>query len=90
MVERKKPTRKCIGCNEMKEKLSLLRIVKDKDGAVFIDPIGKKAGRGAYICKNLKCFEAAKKGHRIEKAFESKIPEEVYEKLKEQLIGIAE
>jgi len=74
----------------MKEKLSLLRIVKDKDGAVFIDPIGKKAGRGAYICKNLKCFEAAKKGHRIEKAFESKIPEEVYEKLKEQLIGIAE
>jgi len=90
VIERKKPTRKCIGCGEMKEKLNLLRIVKDKDGAVFIDPTGKKAGRGAYICKDLKCFEAAKKGHRIEKAFETKIPEEVYDSLKEQLIRISD
>lgn len=74
----------------MKEKLTLLRIVRDKDGNVFIDPTGKKAGRGAYICKDIKCFESAKKGHRIEKAFESKIPDEVYESLNEQFRTISD
>lgn len=90
MIERKKPTRKCIGCGEMKEKQTLLRIVKDKDDAIFIDPTGKKSGRGAYICKDLKCFEAARKGHRIEKAFETRIPEEIYISLEEQLKGISD
>lgn len=69
----------------MKEKQQLLRIVRDKEGSVFIDLTGKKSGRGAYICKDIKCFEAAKKGHRLEKAFETKIPDEIYDSLKEQL-----
>ena len=88
MKERKKPSRKCIGCGEMKDKPTLLRIVRNKDGAVFIDPTGKSAGRGAYICKSVKCFEAAKIGRRIEKAFEAKIPPEVYTALEEQLRAI--
>lgn len=72
----------------MKEKQQLLRIVRDKEGGVFIDLTGKKSGRGAYICKDIKCFEAAKKGHRLEKAFETKIPDEIYESLKEQLMSL--
>ncbi|PKM62582.1 MAG: DUF448 domain-containing protein [Firmicutes bacterium HGW-Firmicutes-21] len=87
MIEKKRPARKCIGCGEMKEKISLLRIVRTKDSIVFIDPTGKKAGRGAYICKDVKCFDAAKKGHRIERAFETKIANEVYDQLREQLMS---
>ncbi|HBR31286.1 MAG: YlxR family protein [Eubacteriales bacterium] len=90
MIQRKKPTRKCVGCGEMKEKTTLLRIVRDKDDSIFIDPTGKKSGRGAYICKNFKCLEAAKKGHRIERAFETKIPAEIYDFLGEQLRGLTE
>jgi len=87
--ERKKPTRKCVGCNEMKEKQQLLRIVRDKEGNVFIDPTGKKSGRGAYICRDIKCFEAAKKGRRLEKAFDTRIPDEIYATLKEQLESLS-
>jgi len=87
--ERKKPTRKCVGCNEMKEKQQLLRIVRDKEGNVFIDPTGKKSGRGAYICRDIKCFEAAKKCRRLEKAFDTRIPDEIYATLKEQLESLS-
>jgi len=73
----------------MKEKQQLLRIVRDKEGNVFIDPTGKKSGRGAYICRDIKCFEAAKKGRRLEKAFDTRIPDEIYATLKEQLESLS-
>ena len=85
MIERKKPTRKCISCGEMKEKLLLLRIVRDKDGNIFLDSTGKKSGRGAYICKEIKCFEAAEKDRKLEKAFGTKISDEVYDSLRDKL-----
>ena len=75
----------CLGCREMKPKRELLRIVRDKEGSTGIDLTGKKAGRGAYVCKNLECFEKARKGKRLEKAFEARIDESVYEVLKNQL-----
>lgn len=69
----------------MKEKLLLLRIVRDKDGNIFLDSTGKKSGRGAYICKEIKCFEAAKKDRKLEKAFGTKISDEVYDSLRGKL-----
>ena len=75
----------CLGCHEMKSKKELVRIVRDKEGCTNVDLTGKKAGRGAYICKSMKCFEKGRKGKRLEKAFEARIDELVYDILKGQM-----
>lgn len=85
MKQKKVPLRMCLGCQEMKPKKELIRIVRDKEGNTSVDFTGKKAGRGAYICKNADCFEKAKKGKRLEKAFEARIDDAVYDALKMQL-----
>lgn len=85
MTEKKVPMRKCIGCNEMKEKLELIRIVRNNEGAMNIDPAGKMPGRGAYICSCVACFDAAVKAKRLERAFKTKIPDEIYQALREAL-----
>lgn len=69
----------------MKPKKELIRIVRNKEGATNVDSSGKMAGRGAYICKSTECFEKAKKAKRLEKAFECRIDEEIYDMLKKQL-----
>ena len=85
MKQRKIPMRMCLGCQEMKPKKELVRIVKNKENEICVDLIGKKPGRGAYICKSISCFEKARKAKRLERAFESSISEEIYEILKQQL-----
>lgn len=85
MAEKKVPLRKCNGCNEMKPKKELVRVVKTPEGEICIDKTGKKNGRGAYICPNSSCLKNAKKAKRLEKAFEMQIPEEIYEELEKQL-----
>lgn len=81
------PQRKCIGCDLMIGKKGLLRIVKDKEGNIFLDPTGKKNGRGAYICNNIKCFEAARKKKAFERSLKCKIPDEVYDSIKALIEG---
>ena len=54
-------------------------------GEISLDLTGKKSGRGAYICHDIKCFEKARKARRFERAFSCKIPDEVYEQLKNSL-----
>lgn len=85
MTEKKVPMRKCIGCNEMKEKRELIRIVRNNEGVMNIDPVGKMPGRGAYICNCVACFDAAVKAKRLERAFKSKIPDEIYQMLRTSL-----
>ena len=79
---KKIPQRTCMGCNEKKDKKDLIRIVKNKDNEIFIDRTGKKDGRGAYICDDINCLEKAIKSKRIEKSFEMKISEEIYNNLR--------
>ena len=55
MKTRKIPMRMCVGCREMKEKKELLRIVRNAQGEISFDRIGKAPGRGAYICKSKDC-----------------------------------
>lgn len=57
--------RMCLGCNEMKPKKELIRLVKSKDGDISLDLTGKKTGRGAYICRNVECFRKARNAHRL-------------------------
>ena len=80
------PQRTCIGCNTKKDKKDFIRIVKDKDGNISIDKTGKASGRGAYLCDNIECFEKARKSKKLEKAFEMKIDEKIYEDLRGVLI----
>ena len=76
------PQRTCMGCNSKKDKKDLIRIVKNKEGVISIDKTGKANGRGAYICNELECLERAMKSKRLEKVFETKISEEIYENLR--------
>ena len=83
---KKIPLRTCMGCNEKKPKKELVRIVKNKDGEIFIDRTGKADGRGAYICDSVECLEKIIKSNRLEKVLEVKIPEEVYNNLRGVII----
>ncbi|WP_333859162.1 RNase P modulator RnpM [Clostridium sp.] len=85
MKKKKIPQRMCTGCMEMKPKKELIRIVKNKEGEVFVDPTGKKNGRGAYICRNSECLEKAFKNKRIQKNLEIQIDDALYDSLKEQV-----
>lgn len=85
MAEKKIPMRKCLGCNEMKPKKELIRAVKSPQGEISLDLTGKKSGRGAYICPDKDCFDKARKGKRLERALETKIPEEVYDEMFKEL-----
>ena len=76
------PQRTCMGCNEKKDKKDLIRIVKNKQNEINIDKTGKLEGRGAYICDSITCLDKAIKTKRIEKVFEQKIPDEIYERLR--------
>ena len=81
-MEKKKPTRKCMGCNESKEKKELIRIVRTAEGAAEVDLTGKKNGRGAYICRKEECLSKVVKSKRLERALEISISEELYESLR--------
>lgn len=85
MQKRKVPMRMCTGCGEMKPKKELVRIVKNAEGEISLDITGKKPGRGAYICKNPECLKKARKQKRLERAFSCAMPEEIYNRLEEEL-----
>ena len=79
---KRQPQRTCMGCNEKKDKKDLIRIVKNKNNEISIDRTGKLDGRGAYICDDIKCLEKVIKSKRLEKAFDYKISDEIYENLR--------
>ena len=81
MKVKKTPLRMCTACREMKDKKSLVRIVKNKEDEVSLDPGGKKPGRGAYICRSPECFKKAVKTRALERALAAKIPEDLFEKI---------
>ncbi|MCG0238017.1 MAG: YlxR family protein [Firmicutes bacterium] len=79
---KKVPLRRCVGCQEMRPKKELLRVVRTPEGEILVDPTGKKSGRGAYICRSPECLQAAIKGKRLERDLGHPIPEAVLEQLK--------
>ena len=85
MKVKKIPLRMCTGCMEMKPKKELIRVVKNQSGEVSIDLVGKKPGRGAYICKDSECLEKAFKTKRLGRNLDVAIDEEIYNKLREEI-----
>lgn len=71
-----------MGCNTKKDKKDLIRIVKNKENQINIDKTGRQEGRGAYLCDDIQCLEKVIKSKRIEKIFDMKISEEIYENLR--------
>ena len=82
---KKQPERRCLGCMASFPKKELVRVVRLPDGSVELDLTGKKSGRGAYICYDVKCLKKARKSKRIDKSLESEIPEEIYDKMEREL-----
>lgn len=76
------PQRTCIGCNTVKNKNELIRIVKNKENEIKVDKTGKMNGRGAYICDDINCLEKAIKAKKLERVFETSIDDEIYESLR--------
>lgn len=85
MQPKKVPMRMCTGCGEMKSKREMVRVVKSPEGEISLDLTGKKAGRGAYVCRSIDCLQKARRARRLEKAFSCRIPDEVYDKMEEEL-----
>lgn len=85
MKTKKVPLRMCAGCGEMFDKRTLVRVVKSPEGEVSLDLTGKKAGRGAYVCKNADCLKKARKKRAFERAFSIQIDDSVYDKMEEEI-----
>jgi len=82
---RKIPMRMCVGCREMKPKKELLRAVRSPEGEVTLDPTGKKAGRGAYVCRDAQCLRKALKQRQLDRALETRLSEETVQALTETM-----
>ena len=85
-IKRKVPERKCIVTGEMRPKNELIRVVRNKEGEVFVDQTGKKNGRGAYLTKNLEVINKAKESNILSRQLNANIDNAVYEELL-QLVG---
>ena len=80
MQNKKVPMRKCVGCFEMKPKKELVRVVRSPEGEISLDSTSRKPGRGAYVCP-----AKARKKKQLERAFQCKIPDEVYDRMEEEM-----
>lgn len=81
MKKRKTPLRKCVACGEHKDKKELIRIVRTKEGEVFLDSTGKKNGRGAYICNDPSCLERALKEKSLQRSLKMNLSQEMIDEL---------
>jgi len=80
-MPKKIPMRRCTGCGEMKEKKSLIRIVRTPDGMIQVDRTGKLNGRGAYLCDDLSCLRTARKRRSLQRSLDTPIPDEIFDEL---------
>ena len=77
MKPKKIPMRMCVGCREMKEKRELIRIVRTPEGETLIDPVGKRSGRGAYVCRSADCLKRAIRQRQLERQLQTALTPEV-------------
>ena len=80
-MPKKIPLRQCLGCREMKPKKELCRVVRSPEGEISLDLRGKAPGRGAYICPDRNCLERARKSKALSRAFDTAVPDAVYDAL---------
>ncbi len=81
---KKIPMRMCIACREMKPKAEMTRVVKTADDEIYLDPTGKAAGRGAYVCNSADCLKKLNGKKLLHKAFSANVSEDVYQGIGEE------
>ncbi len=85
MKEKKIPLRKCVITGEQHPKGEMFRVVRTPEGDVVIDLTGKVRGHGAYVSKDKKVIEMARKKKTLNRALEIEVPEKIYDELIEKL-----
>lgn len=80
--------RQCVGCQEMKSKKEMLRVLKTAEDEIILDATGRKNGRGAYLCFSGECLKKARKNRGLERSLKISIPPEVYDSLEKELSEI--
>ncbi len=70
------PQRTCVVCRSVRPKRTLTRVVRTPDSGVQLDPTGKLAGRGAYLCDNPACWQKAARGDVLNKALKTALSDE--------------
>ena len=85
MKTKKIPMRKCVGCQERKEKKELIRVLRTPEGAVVLDTTGRANGRGAYLCRSADCLQKAVRNRGLARSLEQEIPAEVLEALQKEM-----
>lgn len=84
-MTRKIPMRRCVATGEQLPKKELLRVVRTPEGTLTVDLSGKANGHGAYLKKDPAVIGAAKKNHSLEKALETKIPDEFWAEIEKAM-----
>ena len=84
-MQKKIPTRKCVGCGEMRDKKEMIRVIKTPEGEICLDVTGRANGRGAYICNSAECLKKAVKNRGLEKSLKAQIPEDILEQMNKEL-----
>ena len=84
-MQKKVPQRQCMGCRERKAKRDLIRVVRTPEGEVCLDFVGKKNGRGAYLCPDPECLKKALRSKALDRSLEVTIPEEVIARLEKEM-----
>lgn len=69
------PQRTCVICRTVQSKRDLVRLVRTPEGQLVIDKTGKQNGRGAYLCRQRSCWEAALTGRQLGKALNMEVGE---------------
>lgn len=80
-----KCSRTCVGCGEIYDKKSLIRIVRNTEGLIMVDETGRMNGRGAYICPSEECLGKAFTKHGLERAFKTPVPKEALNSISEYI-----
>jgi predicted RNA-binding protein YlxR (DUF448 family) len=82
------PLRTCIACHQQRPKRELMRIVRTPEGVIDIDPVGKRSGRGAYVCANLECWETALGQGKLGRALKCPVSDRDVAALREAVVSL--
>ena len=84
------PQRTCIACRQVRDKKDLVRLVSTEDGIAEIDVLGKKPGRGAYLCPRKACWELALRKNRLDYALRTRLRDDNRQALREYIHSLEE
>lgn len=88
---RRQPQRTCLGCRQVKDQSSLIRVVRSPDSRILVDLKGRLPGRGAYLCNDRRCIEQAFRKQQFDRTFrqpcELATAEVLIAEIRQELLG---